>query len=135
MTIPVTRWFFTRAKDQPGKTLFINATALGHMVDRTHRTFSDEDIAKIAATFEKFRNGKFRKEEGFAAVATMKEIAEKKFKLTRGLAAGGKVDEDDGEPFKKKMRRLTSELGELFGESARLEKLIRKNLGAIGYEV
>ena len=29
----------------------------------------------------------------------------------------------------------TGELGELFGESARLEKLIRKNLGAIGYEV
>ena len=135
VTIPVTLWFFNRAKDRPGKTLFINATSLGHMVDRTHRVFSDEDIAKIAATFEKFRNGKFRKEEGFAAVATTKEIAEKKFKLTPGLYAGGKVEEDDGEPFKKKMRRLTGELGELFGESARLEAAIRKNLKAIGYEV
>ncbi|MBR4260180.1 MAG: N-6 DNA methylase, partial [Kiritimatiellae bacterium] len=135
VTIPVTLWFFNRAKDQPGNTLFINATSLGHMVDRTHRVFSDEDIAKIAATFEKFRNGKFRKEEGFAAVATTKEIAEKKFKLTPGLYAGGKVEEDDSEPFDAKMKRLTGELGELFGESARLEKLIRKNLGAIGYEV
>ena len=45
------------------------------------------------------------------------------------------MEEDDGEPFDAKMKRLTGELGELFGESARLEKLIRKNLGAIGYEV
>ena len=132
VTIPVTLWFFNRAKDQPGKTLFINATSLGSMVDRTHRAFSDEDIAKIADTFAKFREGKFRKEEGFAAVATTKEISEKKYKLTPGLYAGGKVEEDDGEPFKAKMKRLT---GELFGESARLEAAIRKNLKAIGYEV
>ena len=105
------------------------------MVDRVHRTFSDEDIAKIAGVFEKFRDGKFRKEEGFAAVATTKEIAEKKYKLTPGLFAGGKVEEDDGEPFKAKMKRLTGELKELFGESAKLEKEIRKNLKAIGYEV
>lgn len=133
--IPVTLWFFNRNKPQRGKTLFINATSLGYMVDRVHRTFSDEDIAKIAGAFEKFREGKFRKEEGFAAVATTKEIAEKKYKLTPGLFAGGKVEEDDGEPFDAKMKRLTGELKELFGESAKLEKEIRKNLKAIGYEV
>jgi hypothetical protein len=33
------------------------------------------------------------------------------------------------------MKRLTGELGELFGESARLEKQIRANLKAIGYEI
>ena len=127
--------FLATVKDQPGKTLFINATSLGYMVDRTHRAFSDGDIAKIAGTFDKFREGRFRKQEGFAAVATTKEIAEKKYKLTPGLYAGGKVEEDDGEPFRKKMKRLTGELSELFGESARLEELIRKNLKAIGYEV
>ena len=135
VTIPVTLWFFNRAKAQRGKTLFINATSLGHMVDRTHRTFSDEDIGKIAGTFAKFREGKFRKEEGFAAVATTKEIAEKKYKLTPGLYAGGKAEEEDGEPFKAKMRRLTRELDGLFAESARLEKSIRRNLKAIGFEV
>lgn len=133
--IPVTLWFFNRAKDQPGKTLFINATDMGHMVDRTHRDFSDEDIAKIAGAFEKFREGKFKKEEGFSAVATVKEIEEKKFKLTPGLYAGGKVAEEDSEPFDQKMKRLGAELGGLFEESARLEKLVRKNLKAIGYEV
>ena len=135
VTIPVTLWFFNRNKTQRGKTLFINATGLGHMVDRIHRTFSDEDIAKIAGAFEKFRGGKFTKEEGFAAVATTEEIAEKKYKLTPGLYAGGKVEEEDSEPFDKKMARLTGELKELFGESAKLEAAIRKNLKAIGYEV
>ena len=135
MTIPVTLWFFNRAKEQTGKTLFINATDLGHMVDRTHRTFDDGDIAKIAGAFEKFRTGKFRKEEGFAAVATTKEIAEKKFKLTPGLYAGGKVQEADAEPFDAKMKRLGAELDQLFKESNRLEQLVRKNLAAIGKEV
>ena len=135
VTIPVTLWFFNRAKEQTGKTLFINATDLGHMVDRTHRTFDDGDIAKIAGAFEKFRTGKFRKEEGFAAVATTKEIAEKKFKLTPGLYAGGKVQEADAEPFDAKMKRLGAELDQLFKESNRLEQLVRKNLAAIGKEV
>ncbi len=135
VTIPVTLWFFNRNKDQKGKTLFINATSMGHMVDRTHRAFSDEDIARIADTFEKFRAGKFKKEEGFSAVATTKEIGEKKYKLTPGLYAGGKVAEEDTEPFDAKMKRLTGELKELFGESTRLESLIRKNLKSIGYEV
>ena len=52
-----------------------------------------------------------------------------------GPDKGGKVEEDDGEPFPAKMKRLTGELSELFGESARLEKLIRKNLKSLGYEV
>lgn len=135
VTIPVTLWFFNRAKKPARETLFINATSLGHMVDRTHRVFSDEDIAKIAGAFGAFRAGTFRKEEGFAAVATTDEIAEKKFKLTPGLYAGGKVQEDDGEPFDAKMKRLGTELGELFAESSRLEELVRKNLAAIGYGV
>ena len=105
------------------------------MVDRTHKTFSDEDIAKIAEAFEAFRRGKAKKEEGFSAVATTKEIAEKKYKLTPGLYAGGKVAEEDTEPFDAKMKRLTGELKELFSESSRLENLIRKNLKSIGYEV
>ncbi|MBQ8113391.1 MAG: hypothetical protein IJ146_09320 [Kiritimatiellae bacterium] len=45
------------------------------------------------------------------------------------------MEEDDGEPFDAKMKRLTGELKGLFGESARLEAAIRKNLKAIGYEV
>lgn len=40
VTIPVTLWFITRGKRQTGKTLFIDARNMGHMVDRKHRDFS-----------------------------------------------------------------------------------------------
>ena len=43
--------------------------------------------------------------------------------------------EDDGEPFGEKMKRLTSELSGLFAESHRLEDEIKKQLGSIGFEI
>ena len=42
---------------------------------------------------------------------------------------------DDGEPFDDKMKRLTSELSEMFKKSHELEEEIRKKLEAIGYEI
>lgn len=48
---------------------------------------------------------------------------------------GIEEQEDDGEPFEAKMRRLTSELSELFAQSHELENEIRVKLGEIGYEV
>lgn len=57
VTIPVTLWFITRGKKQTGKTLFIDARNMGHMVDRKHRDFSEEDIARLADTFTAFQKG------------------------------------------------------------------------------
>ena len=44
-------------------------------------------------------------------------------------------DEEDDEPFEDRMERLTSELSEMFVKSHELEEEIRKQLGAIGYEI
>ena len=55
VTIPVTLWFISKNKKQKGKTVFIDARKMGHMVDRKHRDFTDEDIQKIADTFEAFQ--------------------------------------------------------------------------------
>ena len=38
-------------------------------------------------------------------------------------------------PFEEKMTRLTGELSELFAKSHELEAQIKKQLGAIGYEI
>ena len=57
VTIPVTLWFVTRGKKQTGKTLFIDARNMGHMVDRKHRDFSEEDITRLADTFTAFQKG------------------------------------------------------------------------------
>lgn len=135
VTIPVTLWFITKNKKQKGKTLFIDARKMGYMVDRKHRDFTDEDISKLAKTFEDFQNGTLEDVKGFCAVVDTKDIEKQDYILTPGRYVGIEEQEDDGEPFDEKMKRLTSELSTMFLKSRELEDEIRKKLGAIGYEV
>ena len=135
VTIPVTLWFITKNKKQKGKTLFIDARNLGHMVDRKHRDLSEEDIHTIANTVEQFQNDSLEDKKGLCAVVDLDEIKKQDFILTPGRYVGIEEQEDDGEPFEEKMARLTSELSEMFEKSHELEKEIREKLGAIGYEI
>lgn len=136
VTIPVTLWFISKNKKQKGKTLFIDARRMGHMVDRKHRDFDDEkDIKRLANIFEEFQNGTLENVKGFCAVVETEEIKKQDYILTPGRYVGIEEQEDDGEPFDVKMKRLTSELSDMFEKSHELEGEIRKKLGAIGYEV
>ena len=131
--IPVSLWFLSRKKQQIGKTLFIDARDMGTMVTRALRELTQVDILRIAETFEKFRQGSLEDEKGFCAVKTLDDIKAQDYILTPGRYVGIAEQEDDGEPFKDKMERLTSELSDLFEESHRLEDEIRKQLGSIGF--
>ncbi len=135
VTLSVTLWFITKGKKQKGKTLFIDARHMGHMVDQSHRDFSEEDIQKLATTFEKFQNGTLENVKGFCYVATTEDIAKQDYILTPGRYVGIEDQEDDGEPFDEKMTRLTSELSEMFKKSHKLEDEIKKKIGALGYEI
>ena len=135
VTIPATLWFISKGKKQKGKTVFIDARKMGHMVDRKHRDFTEEDIQKLANTFEAFQNGTLEDEKGFCSVATIQDIAKQDYVLTPGRYVGIEEQEDDGEPFEEKMTRLTSELSDMFERSHELEDEIRRKLGAIGYEI
>ena len=133
--IPVSLWFLSRNKQQAGKVLFIDARNMGTMVTRAVRELQQDDITKIASTFEAFRNGTLEDEKGFCAVKTLQDIAAQDFILTPGRYVGIAEQEDDGEPFAEKMQRLTSELSGLFAESHRLEDEIKKQLKTIGFEL
>ena len=137
VTIPVTLWFITAkgAKAQPGKTLFIDARNMGHMVDRKHRDFDDEDIKKLAETFEAFQNGTLEEVKGYSAVATIEDIAKQDYILTPGRYVGIEEQEEDDEPFEEKMGRLTGELSGLFEKSHVLEEEIKDKLTKIGFEI
>lgn len=135
VTIPVTLWFISKDKQQKGKTLFIDARNMGHMVDRKHRDFSEDDIQKLADTFEAFQNGALEAAKGFCSVASLEDIEKQDYILTPGRYVGIAEQEDDGEPFEEKMTRLTSELSDMFEKSHELEDEIRRKLGAIGYEI
>lgn len=131
VTIPVTLWFITKNKAQPGKTLFIDARQMGYMTDRTHRDLSTEDIQKIANLVKDFQEGKEVDELGFSKVATTEDIANRDYVLTPGLYVGVKEQEEDDEPFEEKMNRLTSTLNELFKESSKLQVEIQENLARL----
>ena len=133
--IPVSLWFLSRNKQQAGKVLFIDARNMGTMVTRAVRELQQDDIKKIASTFESFRNGTLEDEKGFCAVKTLQDIQAQDFILTPGRYVGIAEQEDDGEPFAEKMQRLTSELSGLFAESHRLEEVIREKLAGIGYKL
>lgn len=135
VTIPVTLWFITKGKKQKGKTLFIDARKMGHMVDRKHRDFTDDDINKLADCFEAFQNGRLEDVKGFCCAASLEDIAKQDYILTPGRYVGIEEQTDDGEPFEEKMTRLTSELSAMFKKSHELEEDIRKKLGALGYEI
>jgi type I restriction enzyme M protein len=141
--IPACLWFLARNKqnnrslDRSRQILFIDARKLGKMVDRTHRTLTDEDIEQIANTYQAWRGdadtGEYADVPGFCRRVAVGEVAEHGYVLTPGRYVGAEEVEDDGEPFEEKMERLTAELAEQFRESERLEGEIRGNLKGLGY--
>lgn len=133
--IPVSLWFLSKNKTQKGKTLFIDARKMGTMVTRKLREFTDDDIKKIADTYKAFADGTLEDVKGFCAVVGTDEIAKQDYILTPGRYVGIEEQEADDEPFDAKMTRLTGELSAMFAKSHELEEDIRKNLGAIGYEI
>lgn len=135
VTIPVTLWFITRGKKQKGKTLFIDARNMGHMVDRKHRDLSEQDIERLASTFEKFQKGKLQDEKGFCAVVETADIAKQDYILTPGRYVGIEDTVQDDEPFEQKMTRLTGELSQMFAKGHDLEKQIKKNLENLGFKM
>lgn len=133
--IPVSLWFLSKNKTQKGKTLFIDARKMGTMVTRKLREFTDDDIKKIADTYKAFADGTLEDVKGFCAVVGTDEIAKQDYILTPGRYVGIEEQEADDEPFDAKMTRLTGELSAMFAKSHELEEDIRKNMGAIGYEI
>lgn len=133
--IPVSLWFLSRNKKQKGKTLFIDAREMGTMKSRKLRELSDDDIKKLGDTYDKYENGTLENKKGFCAVVSTEEIAKQGYILTPGRYVGIEEKEDDGEPFDDKMKRLTSELSEMFKQSEILQNEIKEKLKSIGWKI
>jgi type I restriction enzyme M protein len=141
--IPACLWFLARDRkngkfrDRRGHMLFIDARKLGRMVDRTHRELSDEDIARIAATYHAWRGekdaGEYADVPGFCKSASLDEVRKHGQVLTPGRYVGAEAQQDDGEPFEEKMKRLVAQLREQQAEAAKLDAAIAANLKELGY--
>ena len=137
-----------RLRDRRGEVLFIDARKLGVMADRTHRELTDDEITRIAQTYHAWRGspstsspstgedrdgGEYRDVAGFCKSAPLDEIRKHGHVLTPGRYVGAEAAEDDGEPFGKKMQRLTATLREQQAEAAKLDVAIAANLKELGY--
>ncbi|MBE6666928.1 MAG: type I restriction-modification system subunit M [Ruminococcaceae bacterium] len=133
--IPVSLWFLAKNKKQKDKTLFIDARQMGTMISRKLRELTDEDITKIADTYNSYVEGSLENVKGFCAVVDTTEIEKQDYILTPGRYVGIEEHEEDSEVFEDKMNRLSAELSKLFDKSHDLEAEIKEKLGAIGYDI
>ena len=144
--IPACLWFLRRGRDSGeriGETLFIDARNMGHMLDRTRRDLSSEDIARVAGAYHSWRgqatNSPLPVGEGYADVpgfcksASLEEIRKHGHVLTPGRYVGAAPQEDDGEPFEEKMTRLSKQWREQQAEARRLDAAIEENLARLGF--
>ena len=141
--IPACLWFLAREKKngrfrgRRGNVLFLDTRKLGRMVDRTHRELTGEEIARIAGTYHARRGekiaGKYEDIPGFCKSVTIEEIRKHGHVLTPGRYVGAQAQEDDGEPFEEKMRRLTATLRQQQTEATKLDAAIAANLKELGY--
>ena len=141
--IPACLWFLTRNKadsklrDRKGETLFIDTRKMGHLIDRTHRELTDDEIQRIAQTYHSWRGekgaGKYKDVLGFCKAATLDDIRKHGHVLTPGRYVVAEAQVDDGEPFDQKMKRLTVTLRQQQAEAAKLDTAIDKNLKELGY--
>ncbi|WP_293535389.1 class I SAM-dependent DNA methyltransferase [Phenylobacterium sp.] len=143
--IPACLWFMARDKsanghrDRRGEILFIDARKLGHLVDRTRREFTDDDIALIADTYHRWR-GKpeavaaaglepYADEPGFCRAATLDEVRGHGHVLTPGRYVGAADVAGNGVSFEERIVELRAELNLLFSEAGDLEDAILDSLG------
>ncbi|WP_225009721.1 class I SAM-dependent DNA methyltransferase [Novosphingobium percolationis] len=145
--IPACLWFLARDKsanghrDRRGEILFIDARKLGHMVDRTRREFSDEDVKRIADTYHRWRDWPdavaaaglepYADEPGFCRSATLDEVRGHGHVLTPGRYVGAADLEDDGISFEERFGALRDKLSKQFSTSRALEHVIETAMGSI----
>jgi type I restriction enzyme M protein len=148
--IPACLWFLARDKsanghrDRRGEILFIDARKLGHMVDRTRREFSADDVAKIAETYHRWRNrpetnevaglSAYEDEPGFCRAAPLDEVRDHGHVLTPGRYVGAADEDDDVLSFEERFDGLRTKLAEQFDAGRSLEERIAAALGNVGVE-
>lgn len=153
--IPVCLWFLTKNKasanstngqkfrDRKGETLFIDARNIGSMVDRTHKEFTDANIAHIAETYHAWRtfpndrdpSSNYQDQAGYCKSASLADIQKNDYVLTPGRYVGVAEEVDDGVPFEEKMTELSAQLKSQMAEAKDLDDAIKENLKWLGYDV
>jgi type I restriction enzyme M protein len=145
--IPVSIWFLAKDKsarsvkserpqrDRKGEILFIDARQMGSMVTRTVKELSDDEIAKIADTYNAWRGepnaGPYEDVPGFCSSVSSEDIRINDHVLTPGRYVGVEDSIDDGEPLDIKLQRLIDAVEGGFTARGELQNLVSKSLASL----
>ena len=143
--IPACLWFLARNKtngkfrNRSGFFLFIDAREKGTMINRRQKELNDEDISGIGEIYHFWRSkdweSSYKDIPGLCKSVSLEEVRKNNFVLTPGRYIDFKDEEDDGEEFEVKMKKLTSDLKEQMVKASELDTLIKENLKLLGYEI
>jgi len=142
--IPACLWFLVkdksgrptrggaRLRERRGQTLFINARALGSLVDRTHREVSDADRIRMTSAYHAWRGqpeaGHYEDVPGFCRSVGIEELRDNDHALVPGRYVGAADEPQGSEPLAEQVARLSSELLEEFETASQLQQRIAANL-------
>ncbi len=134
--IPCCLWFLSKNRAgthghryRQDEILFIDARAMGDMVNRRQRVINDVEIGEIAEIYRRYKRYDVPDDvPGLCKIATLDEVRGHDYKLTPGIYVGTEAADADDELYEEKMPRLIGELQELFAESDRLQGLITADL-------
>ena len=153
--IPACLWFLSRKRDGSGteyrrknEILFMDANALGHLINRRTLEFSDEDIARVAGIYHSWRKeflfkeseqkssspsqGGYKDIPGFCASVSTEKVRELNYVLSPGRYVGFTDREDDFD-FAERFSELKAEFEAQLEEEAELNRRIKKNLKRIDF--
>jgi type I restriction enzyme M protein len=138
--IPCTLWFFNKDKSRwkngrQNEVLFIDARKLGYPISRNQIAFSDEDVKKIADTFNSWTSGDYVDVDWFCKSVDRETIRAKGNTLAPGRYIGTEVAETDDGTFEERMHSLTTVLSEQIHESRALDEVIKTQFKSIGYDI
>jgi type I restriction enzyme M protein len=141
--IPACLWFLSRYKngnknrDRKGEVLFIDASKLGYMVNRSSRAFTEEEIKRIADTYHEWKKSgsSYHDIKGFCKSASLVDIEKNNFVLTPGRYVGIPDEVEENVSFEDRMSALTMALGEQMREGQLLDEEIKKQLAKVGFVV
>jgi type I restriction enzyme M protein len=115
--------------------LFIDARQMGSMVTRTVKELSDDEIAKIADTYNAWRGepnaGPYEDVPGFCSSVSSEDIRINDHVLTPGRYVGVEDSIDDGEPLDIKLQRLIDAVEGGFTARGELQNLVSKSLASL----
>lgn len=145
--IPVSLWFLTKNKagtpngvktrPRERETLFIDARQVGFMESRVVRSFTGDDVNRIADAYHAWRGTEtsegqsYEDVPGFCKAVTTQEIAEHDYVLTPGRYVGAEEVEDDDEPLGEKIERLTTEIRDGFKKREELQTSVLAALDSL----